>query len=312
MPDSAYQPGLHRFAVFTALCTLLLLVAGALVTSNDAGLAVPDWPLSYGSLLPPMVGGIFWEHGHRTVATFVGILTIVLAVWIARRDPRPWMRKLGWIALAMVVAQGVLGGLTVLFFLPRPVSITHAALAQLFFCTTVSIALFTGRWWQAHHASLDDAAPPAVRRAAVFSFAAIFVQLLLGASFRHNAIGILPHIVWAFVVAGVAGWTSRVVRQRAGNVPFLRTAASALSALVGIQILLGAATFWAVWSTRNDPQPMPVMVITTVAHLALGAVALAASTLLALGCFRVTRPAPAEVSAAESAQHLAGLREPAR
>ncbi len=109
---------LHRFAVFTAACTFLLLVAGALVTSNDAGLAVPDWPLSYGSVAPPMVGGIFYEHSHRVMATFVGILTIVLAVWLWRSEPRRWVRRLGLIALGAVIAQGVLGGLTVVFFLP--------------------------------------------------------------------------------------------------------------------------------------------------------------------------------------------------
>src|SRR6202166_872841 len=108
----------HRFAVFTACCTFLLLIAGALVTSNDAGLSVPDWPLSYGSLTPPMVGGIFYEHGHRVIASFVGLLSIVLAVWLWRVEPRRWVRRLGWAALGAVVAQGLLSGLTVLFFLP--------------------------------------------------------------------------------------------------------------------------------------------------------------------------------------------------
>ena len=101
---------LHGFAVFTACCTFLLIIAGALVTGNDAGLAVPDWPLSYGSLTPPMVGGIFYEHGHRMVASFVGFLTIILAIWLWKNDdPRPFVRKLGWIALMVVVTQGILG-----------------------------------------------------------------------------------------------------------------------------------------------------------------------------------------------------------
>src|SRR2546426_3568124 len=125
------KTGLHRFALFTAGCTLLLLVAGALVTSNDAGLSVPDWPLSYGSLTPPMVGGIRYEHSHRLIASFVGLLTIVLAIWLWLREPRPWVRRLGLVALGAVIAQGVLGGLTVWFFLPVPISVAHASLAQL-------------------------------------------------------------------------------------------------------------------------------------------------------------------------------------
>src|SRR3954463_1862952 len=132
----------HRFAIFVACCTFFLLVAGALVTSNDAGLSVPDWPLSYGSLTPPMVGGIFYEHGHRVIAATVGLLSIVLAVWLWRVESRAWVRWLGIAAVGAVVAQGILGGLTVLFFLPPAVSSAHAALAQLFFCTILSIALF--------------------------------------------------------------------------------------------------------------------------------------------------------------------------
>ena len=120
---------LHRYAILVAACTLLLVVAGGLVTSNDAGLSVPDWPLSYGKLMPPMEGGIFYEHGHRMVATTVGLLTIVLAVWLWRAERRRWLRNLGLIALAAVIAQGVLGGLTVLFLLPKPVSIAHAAMS---------------------------------------------------------------------------------------------------------------------------------------------------------------------------------------
>src|ERR1700752_4765827 len=112
------NPWLHRYAVLLACCTLLLVVAGALVTRNDAGLSVPDWPLSYGKLMPPMEGGILYEHGHRTVATTVGLLTIVSMIWLFRSERRNWLRRLGAIALLAVILQGVLGGLTVLLLLP--------------------------------------------------------------------------------------------------------------------------------------------------------------------------------------------------
>src|SRR3954462_8442166 len=118
-----YNVWLHRYTVVVAICTFFLVVAGGLVTSNEAGLSVPDWPLSYGKLMPPMEGGIFFEHGHRMVATTVGLLTVMLAIWLWRSDQRRWMRRLGLAARATVIAQGLLCGMTVIFMLPKPVSI---------------------------------------------------------------------------------------------------------------------------------------------------------------------------------------------
>ena len=143
---------LHRFALFTACCTAVLIFVGGLVTSTESGLSVPDWPTTYGwnmFAFPPSkwVGGILYEHGHRLIASTVGFLTIVLAAWLGVQEPRRWMKWLGAAALGAVIAQGVLGGLTVLFFLPAPVSTAHAGLAEIFFCMTVAIALFTSPGW---------------------------------------------------------------------------------------------------------------------------------------------------------------------
>src|SRR5712692_467431 len=139
---------LHRYAIFVAFATFMLIIAGALVTSNDAGLSVPDWPTSFGTFrMPRMVGGVKWEHGHRMMAGAVGLLTIILALWLWRCERRAWARKLGGIAVLAVLAQAVLGVITVLCFLPVAVSVGHATLAQLFFCITVSLALFTGPDW---------------------------------------------------------------------------------------------------------------------------------------------------------------------
>ena len=135
------MPSSRRAARFSCL------IAGALVTSNDAGLSIPDWPLAYGSLTPPMVGGIRYEFTHRVIATCVGFLTIILAAWLWRAEKRPWMRWLGLAALGGVIAQGILGGMTVRMFQPPAVSAAHATLAQLFFSTVVAIAVFTGSWW---------------------------------------------------------------------------------------------------------------------------------------------------------------------
>src|SRR5580698_266970 len=151
-----YHQGLYRWSILLAFCTLLLVVAGGLVTSRDAGLSVPDWPLSYGKLMPPMEGGILYEHGHRMVATTVGLLTIVSMIWLFRSERRTWLRWLGAIALVAVILQGVLGGLTVLLLLPWWISTAHACLAQLFFATTVAIAIFTSNWWLAGPGLIEE------------------------------------------------------------------------------------------------------------------------------------------------------------
>lgn len=291
-----YHKGLHRYAVVTAAATLFLLLAGALVTSNDAGLAVPDWPLSYGSLMPPMVGGIFYEHGHRMVATFVGLLTIGLAVWLWRREERRWLRRLGWAALAAVILQGLLGGLTVIFLLPTAVSVSHASLAQLFFCTIVAIALFTSRWWQSEVTPVDDPGSPSMHRLAVAMAAVVFIQLVLGAAFRHQGIGILPHILWAVVVLGMTVYIGRVIRKRFPGVAALRRPSVILSALVGAQILLGLLAWWTRLQAAEFPQPPPFMVAATVVHLVVGALTLATSVVLALCVYRVVRPSPARAA----------------
>jgi heme a synthase len=284
----------HRFAIGTAAWIVLLIIAGALVTSNDAGLAVPDWPLSYGSWMPPMVGGIFYEHGHRMVASVAGLLTIILAMWLQLSEPRPWVRKLGWSALGLVVLQGVFGGLTVLMRLPPPVSTTHATLAELYFVTILSIALVTSAWWQRDLPSLEDAGRPKLRTLAILTSAAVFVQLILGAAFRHGAFNLMPHEIGAVVVLVLSIMTGRAVRKRFGNVPDLRRWGVLLSAIVGTQFLLGLAALWAVSQAQHAAQPTVQYVTLTVIHVLVGALTLATSWMLTLSCFRLIRPAGAE------------------
>jgi cytochrome c oxidase assembly protein subunit 15 len=279
----------HRFALFLSCSVVVLLMAGALVTSHDAGLAVPDWPLSYGTFFPPMVGGIFWEHGHRVIATVVGLLTIVLAILLAVKEPRRWVRNLGWTALGLVIAQGLLGGLTVKYLLPPPISTAHATLAQLFFVTVVSITLFTSRWWQSDLPQLDDPASPRLRTLAAVTASAIFIQLILGAGFRHGAFGIFPHMIGAVVVLFLVVFTGRTVRKRFGKVRDLRRWGILLQSFLGIQILLGLAAYWAVVRAAHEAQPTFLYVVLTVAHVLGGALTLMASVVLTLSCFRMIR-----------------------
>lgn len=283
----------NRYSIFLAGCTVLLLTAGALVTSNDAGLAVPDWPLSYGSFMPPMIGGIFYEHGHRMIATLVGMLTIGLAVWLSRVEPRRWVRRMGWTAVGLVIAQGLLGGLTVLMYLPPAVSSAHATLAQLFFITVVSIAMFTSVWWQSDVELHDDTGSPSLKSLAVATSAVIVLQLILGAAFRHNAFGLVPHLIGAGVCTVMVVWTGRVLKNRFREVRPLRRSLVFLHAFFGTQILLGGATYWVVRAARDAVQPLPLFITVTVAHVVVGALTLAASMCLTLTCYRVLRPARA-------------------
>lgn len=285
----------------TAAATFLLLMAGALVTSNDAGLSVPDWPTSFGSLyrLPPMVGGVRFEHSHRMVAEVVGLLMIILAVWTWRVDQRRWMRRLGFWALAAVIVQGILGGITVLFYLPPWVSTAHATLAQTFFVAVVAMALFTGRdWLQTPRLELRDSARPRTRTLVGLALGSVYLQLILGAAFRHSAIKLLPHLIMAAVVAVTVLWAvTRVLREH-GSVPQLRRPAHFLLGLIVTQLALGFGAYLTrvEWG-KDAPQPLLPMVVTTVAHVAVGALVLATTAWLAIQVQRhltpVSKPAPA-------------------
>ena len=277
---------LHRFALFTAFSTLCLIIAGALVTSNEAGLSVPDWPLSYGQLMPPMIGGIFYEHGHRMIASFVGLLTIVLAVWLWKAEARGWVKKLGLAALGAVIAQGVLGGMTVIFLLPVAISVSHACLAQLFFCMIVSLAWFTSPGWRRQREDpgprLPDRGAPSLRQLCLTANVAVFLQLMMGAALRHKGLGIIPHLIGAVVVAALVVWImARVVTQHAGR-PEVLNWAMLLNGMVMLQLVLGAGTYWIREITEAAVQPLLPMVLLTVAHVAVGAMILAVSVLLSI------------------------------
>ena len=282
-----YNPALHRFALFVASCTLLLLVAGALVTSNDAALSVPDWPLSYGTVTPPMVGGIIYEHSHRVIAATVGLLTILLAAWLWLKEERSSVRWLGVAALGAVIAQGVLGGMTVLFTLRYGFPVEHACLAQLFFCATITLALFTSRWWQSDLPRVEDSGSPSIHLLAGLTVAATFLQVIFGALFRHKHSNIVPHLLGAGLVAAMVIWTAAILRRRFGNVTAIVRVRILLHSLLGIQLILGGAAWWSRLSTANAPQPMPVMVTLTVMHTVFGALTLAGALLVVLVCSRL-------------------------
>jgi len=302
----AFFPMLHRFCLFLAAATLFLVVAGATVTSKEAGLSVPDWPLSYGQIMPEMKGGIFYEHGHRMIATTVGILTIILATWLWRADDRRWMKRLGLAALAAVCFQGLLGGLTVLYLLPKAVSISHACLAELFFSTTCAIALFTSPGWHHGPQPVSPRGWPSRPASVLWLPAVIFGQVILGAAFRHKALDLTWHVAGAAITTGVVLWAVVHFLMHFPRHDALRRTALALLAITFFQVFLGVGAYMSRVVTADAPQPMPLMVLFTVAHVACGALTMATGVLMAIQVFRhadrsaaVLRPASARMSYAQ-------------
>jgi cytochrome c oxidase assembly protein subunit 15 len=311
--STPYHCAHHRFAVFAASCVFLLIIAGALVTSNEAGLSVPDWPTSFGSLyrIPPLIGGVKFEHGHRMFAEFIGLLTIGIAIWTQRVDQRRWMRILGWSALGTVVAQGVLGGLTVLFYLPPAISTAHATLGQTFFCIMVSIAFFTSRnWVESPVAVIRPEARLRLTTLSLLTVAAVWLQLILGAAFRHSGIRLLPHLIGAGVVLCMVSWLSIATLKRHRETPQLARPATVLLALLAVQITLGLASYITrvLWS-QGASTPLASMVVATVAHVACGALVLVTTVILSIQIHRHSSPIPdsavegAELPSSGSAVH---------
>jgi len=189
--------------------------------------------------MPKMEGGILYEHGHRMIATTVGLFTIISLVWIFRVERRKWMRTLAIAALLAVVLQGVLGGVTVLLLLPWWISSSHATLAQLFFSTTVAIALFTSRRWLAGPSIIPEDAENPIRGLSLAAPICILCQLFLGAAARHKAIGSIYHICGAPFVTGVVLWVSMRILLHYTRNPELRTAAVVLITITLTQVFLG-------------------------------------------------------------------------
>ena len=301
-----FAPWRHRLSVLLVACTLVLIFVGGLVTSTGSGLSVPDWPLSYGMVMPPMVGGVFYEHGHRMAASAVGFLTLVLAVWTARAEGRPSVRRLAWAALAAVIAQGVLGGLTVIYLLPTPVSVAHACLAQLFFCTVIAIAVATSREWLAAERAEDNSG---LRAAAVAATAAVFVQLVIGAVMRHigaglaipdfptsfgrwapplDSVPVAVHFAHRVGALAVVALLARLVfaARRAADRRFRRPA-TLLLGLALVQVALGAA----IVLTGKAVTP-------TTTHVAIGAAILGSCFWIALRSLRLLGPRSAAAAGA--------------
>lgn len=302
-----FNKALHRFSLATAMLTFFLIIAGGLVTSTGSGLAVPDWPLSYGKLMPPMVGGIFYEHGHRMIATLVGFLTTILALWLWKREQRRWMKVLGFVALGAVILQGALGGLTVLFLLPTAISVSHATLAQTFFCLVSSIALFTSRWWMDQdHRIMEEPEGTTMRKLVVLTTGSVYVQLVLGALMRHTGSGLaVPDFPFAYgQLLPSLGTDQLAAYNRQLILNDIRLAAD--GSITALQIVLHLAhRFWALvvtgmvaWLALRLKRSSGVSKrFRTFSHILLGALVLQ----LSLGAFTVLSRKSVDITTAHVA-----------
>jgi heme a synthase len=304
---------LHRFALFTACCTAFLIFVGGLVTSTQSGLSVPDWPTTYGWNMftfpfSKWVGGIFYEHSHRLVASTVGFLTVILTVWTWAKEKRAWVRWLSTAALGAVIMQGILGGLTVRYLLPTWISTFHACLAQTFFCLIIAMAVVTSAQWKRGLPVIKSHAESIpLQTLCALTTAAVYIQLMIGAWMRHSNAGlaipdfplalghIIPpftsnkviihfaHRVGAVLVTAMIVWTfSRIARSYSDH-PLLFRPALTMLALVTMQLTLGAIT---VWTAKA--------VVPTTAHVLTGALVLGTSFLLTLrACAMLVNKVPA-------------------
>lgn len=308
----------RRFSIATVLVTIILLIWGAVVTSIGAGMAFPDWPSSLGSynLLNPVEG--WWlipaylaEHGHRLIASLVGMLTVALAVWTWWADPRPWMRKLGAAAVVLVVLQGVLGGLRVLW-VSIDLAMVHACVAQIFFALLVAMTLFvTDTWREGRDILPEGEATDRLRRLAYATVGVIYVQIVLGALLRHPGAGLsgeftAVHVTGAFFVVGLVLAVFVVVEKHFDHYSVVRRAAWMLLGAMGLQFALGLAALLVMLYDVPGPEGYTARVVLTVAHLVVGALLFGASVVGALLVARRPREQQEQVVSTSSRPAMAG------
>ncbi len=282
---------LHRFALLTAAATFPLLFIGGLVTSKGAGLAVPDWPTTFGQnmFLYPwsrMAGGIFYEHSHRLVASLVGLLTGTLAVWLWRSERRKWLRWLGVAALGLVVVQGIIGGLRVVL-LEETLAVIHACFAQAFFALTASLAFFTSEEGKEGIRKVEAPDADRIQRLCLLTAAVIYLQGCFGAVLRYTGARLDAHLLFAAIVSihvillGIRVWRFH------SNQPKLLRPAAILVGLLFLQLALGLGAYLGRFTSIGMVMsPLAVEIVRTT-HVVTGALMLVTSLLLTLRSFKI-------------------------
>lgn len=300
--ENPYSPWLHRFARLAVGATFLLIVIGGIVTSTESGLAVPDWPTTFGYNmflypLSEMVGGVLYEHSHRLMGSLVGLLTVGLFIMVVVKDSRTWLRWLGFIAFIGVIVQGVLGGLRVTQ-LSLLLAMVHACLAQAFFALLCGIA-----WWTSREARLEIAPTGGqngegrkLRRLSLITTCLIYVQLIFGAILRHTGNRLDAHLLFAFLVTLHIFLLARRMWQAETATP-LKSEPTVLVGLLAIQLMLGTGAFFVKLTAFGETVSTWLTVVITTGHVAVGALMLVTSFVLTLKIYRHTAVPTTEASA---------------
>ncbi|MEE9522416.1 MAG: COX15/CtaA family protein [candidate division NC10 bacterium] len=314
-PVSNHTPWVHRFALFTTGATFILLIAGGLVTSTGSGLAVPDWPTTFGYSMfrypwSKMVGGILVEHGHRLIGAGVGLLTLTLALWLWVTEPRGWLRWLGVGALVGVVVQGVLGGLRVVF-IDRTLAIVHAALAQAFFALTATLAFFTSQEGKEAPRKMQTADAGRLRHFCLLTTSVIYLQLIVGGVLRHTGVGVGVHLLFAGVVTIQVLFLAVLILRGYRDQPRLVRPITLLSALLILQLVVGLGAYGGKFTSLGVGLSFHALVALTTAHVATGALMLATCLVLTLRVYRGLTPRVPAAAQEFVPSHPAGMSEKA-
>jgi cytochrome c oxidase assembly protein subunit 15 len=293
----SYSPWLHRVAWITAGATFPLIVIGGVVTSTESGLAVPDWPTTFGYNmflypLSEMVGGILYEHSHRLMGSLVGLLTIILLVMLLVRDSRKWIKWLGVAAFVGVSVQGVLGGLRVTE-LNLNLAIVHACLAQAFFALLCGICWFTSRDWIENQDQseriTDNVSAKKLQRLSLITTCLIYVQLIFGAILRHTGNRLDAHLLFAFLVTlHIFLLIRRFFSMNESTQKIGQSLPLLLLGLLAVQLILGLGAYITKLTAVGATASALLTDIVTTAHVAVGALMLVSSFVMTLKIYRFT------------------------
>ncbi len=293
LPESSSMRQRYIFTLVTLFFTVTLLAWGAVVTSIEAGMAVPDWPTTFDSMDPinPTPGwykipAVLAEHGHRVMGMIVGALTLILALWTFVADPRSWMKRVGVLALVLVIIQGVLGGLRVVW-ISLDMAVVHACVAQLFFSTLAAMALFTSSsWLKADNVLPENEATDKFQRVALLTTALLYGQILLGAILRHPGSGSDPmlagiHMLGAGVIFAMVFMTIKAAKKADPEKKVVLKMTHALSGILILQIVLGFMAYIVILLDADTGRGV-LQVILNTAHMVVGALFFASCVALVL------------------------------